>query len=236
MIKKIKLALLLVMIIFLAACSVEYELLITEDHRFIETAKVEIPRDKLPTREAVARQKIAEIISDYRQQEPSYNQHQIDYRFGSDYVFLTIEREYNNFQQLQSSKLFQHVYQRVNLEEGEYYNLTFSDLIIGDSPQGLKPAEWEDNITLIIRSYNTVSETNAHEENFFNNTFVWDFSSEDKEEEIKIVMEYSPRYDIILMDFFREYYLAIILLGVLLAGSGFAYFYYVAANRVRNRV
>ncbi len=235
--KKTKIILLTFVLVFLSACSIDYELLITDNHQFIENVDIKVARDFFPANDNVASKRIEEIIDDFRRQEPAYNNYYVDYHIDSEYIFVTIKRDYNSFRHFRVSPLFQNAYRRVIVEEEEFYSLTFNELILYEREEKLnRPHDWQYGLQVTIRSHNTVHETNANKEDYFTNSFVWYFAYDEEPRDIEIIMEYSSRYDVIVWDFLREYYLAILVIVVILGGGGFAYFYYLAANRMRNEI
>jgi len=227
---------LLSFILFLTACSVDYELLVTNDKQFIEKITIKAPRQEFATNDAVARREINDIISSLREEDGGYRQYFYDYRLGNSVVTVRGEATHSSFRVFQNSALQKNVFERINLTEGNTYKIETSGLLLYDPDLGVMAPEWEDNLTVKMRFHNRVASTNADEENFITNTFVWNFNSNEPDKEIVVELEYGSRYDVIFGDFLRNYGLVILVFLIMVAAGGFTYLYYLKSSQIRNRI
>ncbi len=231
-----KLICLLICVLFFSACHVNYDLVVTNHKEFIENITVKIARDQLPANDNVAIRQIEKDINNLRNQLGDYNLYRYNYRLTRNWAYITIERKHASFTSFKNSPFYRSVYLDAQVREEDTYQLKLMGLLINEEDFGLFPPAWHNDLTVRMIFYNNVVETNADEENFLTNTFIWQFSQEDNEKDIIVELDYSTRYDILIFNFLKTNILSIILLAGIIVVSLLIYGRYMYASRTRNQI
>lgn len=225
----------MLLLIFLSACSVDYDLLVTNDKQFIEKITLTVSRDLFPTDNETAHRYINRQINDFRASEAGTRLYSHSFRMTRDWVYITFEGRHRNYEIFENTVFYPTVFDTLRVKEDNTYRLVFSDFVSLDDEVGLIPPPWRDDLKITMKFHNQVLQTNADEENYGSNVFVWRFDGEDSERTIEVELDYSSRYDIIIRDALINNFISIIIVGALLVSIVFGYFYYIARNRFRNQ-
>ncbi len=228
--------LIIIILFLLSGCNLEYNLSITANKQFNEEVIITLDRNLYhednQAAERQLRSEIEEILDFSKYQNYGYD---LDIR--SDNIYISIEATYKNFDEFRKSPIIGYVFQAVYYTEFDYYTLRTGGQkynanrgVRADSERYLKEIE------VNIRAHNHIAGSNAHEEDLRRNVATWYFTNGKIDEHIEIDLDYTKRYDIIILDFIKDNLLLFIVgLGSIVAAI-IASISFVINNRKRNQI
>lgn len=233
---KKKIFLIIMGLLFLTGCSSNYNLTITSDKRFVEEVTIVLARDAFPGDKKQVTESIESNIEGYKT-IPEFRDYNYDYKISDDKIIIVISGEHLNFEMFRMSPIYKRLFERVTVVEdgtyrfssgGEYYNIN-----AGISPD---PNFYVEDFDVNIRAHNKVLSTNADIEDFRKNTFTWNIKGDELDRKIEMELDYSKRYDIIVIDFFLNNLVTTISVIILVFGSLFFGAYLVSQNKLKNKL
>jgi len=227
---------LLVLIFIITGCNIDYELLITSDKKYHEKIGFTINRNAYEGDENEVRKVLEEEIEKY-ELFPEYQGYDYSYNIDSREITILIEKEHETFLEYKSSPFYQQIYEGFFVVEDEYYDIeTYG--AIHDINRGIANTSpfFVNNLIVNIKSHNNVVSSNAHKENNGSNIYTWKFDHNRATDSIKLTLDYSKRYDIIILDFLMANLLIIIMTLILLVGALVTGFLYLRNYHLRNRI
>lgn len=226
----------LFLLIWTAGCTPEYNLTVTSDKKFVEKINFVIDRNVFSENNQLAKKTIESNIDGYKT-VPEFNDYYFNYKITKDKVYIMIKAEHFDFERFKMSPMYKLVFERVVELEGESYLFItsgeFYNINAGDSAD---PNLYIDDFDINIRFHNKVIKTNADFEDFNTNTFTWNIKGTDFDRKIEVELDYSKRYDIILIDFLLNNIVAVMSITLLGGTSIIIGMYLVSQNRLKNKI
>ncbi len=233
---KLKLLGLLIFVFVFCGCSIDYHLKITSDKKFIEEVIFRIDRGAYPEDDKIAEKMIKDELDAYQEYE-EYNQYSYKLRITKDIIYIIINGEHQNIEQYMDSPLYKNVFQWVAAFEGSTYQFETTgsryDVNMGADSDSYF---YVSDLNVYIKTHNKVIKTNALDENYRKNVFQWQIENNDVPNKIEIELDYSKRYDIIMLDFVFNNLITVIsftiIIGTLVVVGG----YFMMQNRLKNKL
>jgi len=201
---------LILAIMFLTGCSANYDLVITNKKKVIETVTLLDENENiLKTSDTI------DYFLMYKKKQFTsigYNAKNI---VGDKYSGLTLTNNYESLSEFVSNSIMKYLFESANIEEddnlfifettGDYlYNEVFSVDLLSDYIYNL------DSITVKIKFYNTVVEHNADEVDEKNNVYTWILSKDNNYDNIMFQLSSDVRFDVMVSDYFVQHKFVII--------------------------
>lgn len=233
---KAKLLMLNFLIICISGCTIDYQLRITEDKQYIESVVFVVDRTAYPSDKKLAERTLADELKALSLL-PEYERYQYKYQITDSKVYIYVNKSHKNIEDFMISPLYPYVFQLVDVFEDYTYMLKsvgeIYDVNIGapvDSPFYVK------NLKVTIIPHNKVSRSNADHENFRKNEFVWEIKSDDNDKKIELELDYSKRYDIIMLNFIKNNLVQTIALVFTIGIIIFFGAYFLIQNKLKNKI
>jgi len=233
---KIKL-LLIIPILFLTGCSVQYNLRVDSNLNFKEEAtlleKNEILKVYNENLKLVPKQKFSQYESS-EEFKPYKLTREI---FESNETGGTIKANFNGKEKFKNSILFTSVFSDLNINE---YGNIISFQTTGYNSSFFVPEDTTfvmEEIEVNIRFHNKVVENNAVKYDEKTNTYTWILNTDVSSGNIMFSIDKSQKkYDIIIQDFFSDNLVTIIISGILILSGIAIYLYFVRKNKSINKI
>jgi len=234
---KIKL-LLIIPILFLTGCSVNYNLRVDSNLNFKEEATIlennEILQIYNQNLKLVPKQKFSQYES-VKSFEPYKLKKEI---FEDNKTGGVITANFNGKESLENSILFKSLFSDLNINE---YSNIISFQTIGYNTSFFVPETdpnfFLEDIIVNIRFHNKVVENNADKYDEKTNTYTWVLTTEQDSGNIFFSLDKNQkRYDIIFKDFIEDNLFAIISVLVIVVSGFLIYMYFVRKNKSINKI
>ncbi len=226
--------LLLLGLVLLGGCELEYNLNITDDKTFHEEVIIAINREYYDKDNRSLQRKYQNEISEYFAAHEKYEYDVITKR---DEILLMFYREYDTFADYSKSPFVNQAFHSIYFWEDQYYSIKTSERIYDVNRGVAKDSKYYlQDLIINIRSQNHVAETNAQDKNLSTNIYTWHFDDAEIKGPIEIDLDYTKRYDIILVDFVSAnfWWLLILTVGTIIAISSLVIF--TINNKKRNQI
>ncbi len=236
--KKYRFLLLIIFIYFLSGCSVEYNLIVTDDKHVIEEMLIIVDYRAYSDEKSAAERILGNELRSY-ENFSEYDNYEYDYQLRGDNFNIKITKKHETLEAYFASPLNKNAFQNLYYFEDEYFSIRNSGAIY-DINQGISKDSltYIDDLKVNVRFYNQVAFANATKENSRTNTFTWlpDDNDVIKFSEIEIDLLESKRYDVIILDYiFARFWWFIIIGGFGIISIGML-FVYAVNNLKRNRI
>ncbi len=191
-------------IFLLTGCGAHYNLVI-EDNKVIENLNITFQNDTI---EGDVEKFVEDTISQY-QNSDIFKKYTFDKNIGNVSSFVNLKTKYNSLKEYSSSPILKNVFEDLQILESKEYTIlkTIGDYyyyeVFGNEESDtvyLKEA------TIELRMHNVVLESNADFKNEEENVYTWKLTPDKKEKYIYIKYSKKKRYDIIIKDWFLNYY------------------------------
>lgn len=215
---KIKL-LLLIPILFLTGCSVNYNLRIDSSLKVKETITVLEQNDILKIHNDNLKLVPDQVFSQYSYVDNFKNYKLKDKLFKNDKTGGIVENTYKSINNYKNSFFFSTLFSDINYTE--YANVV-SVQILGYNPSvfnsEVDPNYYMEDIVVKIKFHNKVIESNAKEYDEKTNTYTWVLNDDKQSGNISFSIDKNKKkYDIIIKDFFSDNLATIIIISVLVS-------------------
>lgn len=214
-----RLLILLISVILFTGCSVNYDLLITDDEKIHETITIPVRNE-----EALKKQGSLEEYLDYYSNIYAHNEgyetFNIKTKKGKEVSKFIVTNSYDSLDTYSNSYSFLSVFNKANIERvGKYVKFTTSEneylkAINGD--EFLDEEFFYEEFKINIKFYNKVVDSNADYVDEKNNIYTWDVTKNNPKNYMTFKFSDEKRYDVILKDWFMENLLPIVIFGILL--------------------
>lgn len=239
--KGIKIIIILCITFIITGCSVDYHLLVNDKKQVIETVKFTRPNSEILQYNDSVNLYLSNQINTYKNIS-MFKDYEFTKQQGKDYSSIIITKQYDNFQGLKDSVIFNQLFEDaviINNEEqmivqtvGEYYY----EKLYGDSKDKPDPTFYVGDINIKVKFYNNIIENNADIFNEIDNTLLWKITSEDKEKNIYFKIGNQKKYDIIFIDFFNRNKTVVIIIFSLITLLTFTVLYIYFFARRSNKI
>ncbi len=233
--KRMKIIVVIMMLFFISGCSVDYDLIITSNHRIKEDIKFYMKNEQYIDEETSIKEIFKGQIDSYKRM-PAYRDYQYNYKIGQDVSYIHLSTWYPTFSSFQNSVIYKNLFENILvLENDEFISFKtvgkyYYEYLYGEdaSPD---PNFYMGDIKVKIRLHNKVLESNADVVDGAKNTLEWNISRENNEKSIYFKLDHRKRYDIILIDMFLFNKSTFIIIGVTLLLIAIIGIYFYARYR-----
>ncbi|MFA5603733.1 MAG: hypothetical protein WDA12_02630 [Bacilli bacterium] len=229
--KKIKILLILLIMILITGCDVDYKVIVDSNYRVKETVKF-IGDNKTITEKGYNVDLYLTEQIETHQNISLFKGYKFIKKMGTTDSFVTIDRQHRNLEAYSKSPVFNQLFESANIvyEEGTVtFNTTGENYYKNfyNNDELVDPEFYVDKITIQMRFHNNIIESNADSTDETKNTLTWNVSSEKELKKIYFKIGNAKRYDIILLDYVIENKIKIIsiLLTVMVVGGVALKFY-----------
>lgn len=202
--KRRKFLILGLLIFIITGCSVDYDLVITSNHKVKEEIKLYVKNDQLIDDSNSVRGYLKKQIASYKNTN-DYNYYDFSYKVGKDISYVQLKTWYPSMERYQDVSSYKTLFENINYLKQEKYTIVetygkyFYSSIYGESPD---PEFVMGDINVKIRVHNKVIENNADKFDEKTNTLEWKITSNDLNKSIYFKLGKTKRYDIIVIDMF----------------------------------
>ncbi len=225
----------LLCLIFLGtSCSVNYDLIVTSDKKYIEKLVVTMPREAYYEDDKLAEKQIEDLIDDFKNLERGANLYKYNYQITKEWVYFTISQKHSSFFGYKNSLIYSKLFEQMELVEENTYKLTVKGYLV-DNEEGL-PLIWEKEMAIEIQFHNEVISSNANETNNFDNTYTWYLDENLVDNGINVELSDKIRYDVVARYYFMQNILTIGLVTTITLFAGFIYYRWHKQEQIRNQL
>lgn len=211
---KLKTVFLLIFLLFITGCSIDYKATVYSNNKIKEQAKF-IGKNEL----ILKNNDSLDLYLD--SQMESYKNINIfsDYKFKKiikeDFSYVDVSKTYRNLNQFKSFSLINQLFEEITIEKSNnktIFRASKSLLNLDDSPD---PTFFVEKINIKFRLHNEILKSNANFFDISKNTLEWNIDPNNVEE-IYFELGLNKKYDIILIDLISDNKITIGLLSLLL--------------------
>ena len=217
--KKFKLLLLPIMILFLTGCTVDYNVIVTSKHQVIEDITISKLIETINEEGYTAQETKQAMDNSYKSY---FKKNNFDYKFDitKKALEVNLKRKSNNFNKIRRLTYFQSLFNDADIENknGIYSFKTNGDYMPEDlffDSSNISDVEGVTRVNLNVQFHNVVLESNADSYNKETNTYTWILTGDLKEKSIEFKLSNKKRYDIIVKYIWKNYSIRIIIFTVL---------------------
>ncbi len=238
--KKIKLALLLFLLFIVTGCSVDYNLIVTSNHKIRENVKLFVRNDQISKKTTNLKKYFKDQIASY-ENIGSYKKYKFDYKIGDEVSYVKLDAWHSSFGEYKKSIIYNNLFEDVFIFEeddkitfktvGKYfYSDVYADL---ESPD---PDYYMGDINVKIRLHNKIIDSNADNYDEDTNTLEWTITDKDQTRSIFFEIGPEKRYDIILKDLILLNKKTIIVTSIIVLSVGSLGFYFYSRYKRNNAI
>lgn len=217
--------LVLLILLCMTGCSVQYDLTITNEGEVKEKFVISIPNEDMLS-EYSSIEEYLDYYSNLYLQNEGYEDFSIDTKKSKPDSYFTVKNNYKNLDEYVQSLSFKSMFNNATIERiGKYISFTTSknaylaslknnDLISEESKY--------DNFKIRIKFYNEVTASNAEEIDEKNNIYTWIVSEDSETDYIYFKIGPKVRYGVVVMDYIQNNLASIVIITstiVLLAAT-----------------
>lgn len=218
--RKIKLLFLIILSFLVSGCSIEYNLLVNDKREVEETVNVGRMNAAIMEVNTDISSYLNEQISSYKQVD-MFKRYEFNKHVGKTRSFVSLKRNYPSLNDYSYSPIFRNIFEGVSIVANEKY-VVFNTVgkyyyknVYGDEEE-IEPDSFVDDISIKIKFFNKVIDSNADNVNNKSNILEWKLLPQDTSKSIYFKISNEKRYDIIIIDFLEKNKLPIIGISVLL--------------------
>lgn len=209
---------LLISILFLTGCSVQYDLVITEKEEVKENFYVYIDNQIIKNNSMSIDEYLDHYSSIYSQNE-KYKKFNITTKEGKNKSYFKVNRTYKNLNDYIDSYSFKSMFDYADIERGnKYISFTTSDnayLEALKNDELISETNKYDDFKVSIKFYNEVVNHNADHVNKKENIYTWNILDDDKENFIFFKIGPKVKYSVMLKDKISENIVSISIVSLL---------------------
>lgn len=202
--KKMKLLFLLLIPLMITGCSVDYNVLVDENKKVVETVKFIGVNEQISNNNESLDMYLNEQITTYKQID-LFSHYIFTKHVGKMASYVMMQKSYESLKEYSNSTVFRNIFEGAEVIKKEDYtsfNTTgkyyYNNLYGGE---GTEPDFYINDLTIKIKFYNKVVDSNADKVDERNNTLEWDITPENIEKYIYFKVSNDKRYDIMVIDF-----------------------------------
>lgn len=218
--KRMKLLVLLFIVIILTGCDVNYDLLVTDNKKVLETVTFVGDNQSILKGNDSVNVYIDNQIKAYKGLD-IFERYGFTKQIGEANSSMTMKRTYQTLKEYADSPLFKQLFETASVITnsetssfttiGSYYYAS----LFGEG--GKDPSYTINLIKVRIKFYNEMVECNADIKNTKSNIYEWHITSSNIDKSISFKINNNKRYDVMIMDFISNNILNFIVIGVVIA-------------------
>lgn len=221
---------LLISLLFLTGCSVQYDLVITDKEEVKEKFYVYVDNEIIENNSMSIDEYLDHYSSIYSQNE-RYKNFNITTKEGKNKSYFKVNRTYKNLNDYTDSYSFKSMFDYAEIERGNKYTsfTTSSNAYLKalKNDELISESSKYDSFKISIKFYNEVVNHNADEVDKKNNIYTWNVEEDDDEDFIFFKIGPKVKYNVVLKDKISENILSIGIISglVVLIASVIGYVY-----------
>ncbi|MDD2518617.1 MAG: hypothetical protein PHI05_03540 [Bacilli bacterium] len=206
--KKIKILLILLIMIIITGCDVDYKAIVDSNYRVKETVKFIGDNKTIAEKGYNVDLYLTEQIETH-ENISLFKGYNFIKKIGKTDSFVTIDRQHRNLEDYSRSPVFNQLFESAAVvydEDTVTFNTTGENYYKNfyNNDDLVDPDFYVDKITIQMRFHNNIIESNADSTDEATNTLTWNVSSSKELKKIYFKIGNDKRYDIILMDYVIE--------------------------------
>lgn len=202
--KKTKIIFILLFVLFFTGCNVDYNVLVDDKKQVQESIRFVNSNDNILVNNEDVDLYLTTQIDAYKK-IPLFKNYRFSKKIGKTFSYVTSNRRFSSLEEYRNSPVFNHLfeYAEVTNENGivtfkttgkYYYENAFSDNYDD-------PLFFINSITIKMKFYNNIIDSNADMVDKKNNVLIWNINSNNTEKTIYFKIGKDKRYDIIILDY-----------------------------------
>ena len=207
--------LILLILLCMTGCSVQYDLTITDKEEVKEKFVISIPNEKMLS-EYSSVEEYLDYYSNLYLQNDGYDDFKIDTKKSKPNSYFTVKNNYKNLDEYVQSLSFKSMFNNATIERiGKYISFTTSKnaYLASLKNNDLISEEGKyDSFKISIKFYNEVTATNAEEVDEKNNIYTWIVSEDSATDYIYFKIGPKVKYGVVLMDYIQNNLASIIII------------------------
>ena len=207
--------LILLILLCMTGCSVQYDLTITDKEEVKEKFVISIPNEKMLS-EYSSVEEYLDYYSNLYLQNDGYDDFKIDTKKSKPNSYFTVKNNYKNLDEYVQSISFKSMFDNAMIERiGSYTSFTTSKnaYLASLKNNDLISEEGKyDSFKISIKFYNEVTATNAEEVDEKNNIYTWIVSEDSETDYIYFKIGPKVKYGVVLMDYIQNNLASIIII------------------------
>lgn len=214
-----RLFILLGSIILFTGCSINYDLVITDDEKIKETITIPVNnKEALESYDSL--DEYLDYYANVYSENQGYGQFKVKTKKGRDVSKFIVTNSYDKLDEYITSFSFISMFNNASIERvGNYVTFTTSEneyLKVLNADEFLDEEFYYDDFKINIKFYNKVVNSNADYVDEANNIYTWDITKTNPKQYITFKFSNSKRYDVIFKDWFMNNILPIAIIGGLI--------------------
>ena len=207
--------LILLILLCMTGCSVQYDLTITDKEEVKEKFVISIPNEKMLS-EYSSVEEYLDYYSNLYLQNDGYDDFKIDTKNSKPKSYFTVKNNYKNLDEYVQSISFKSMFDNAMIERiGNYTSFTTSKnaYLASLKNNDLISEEGKyDSFKISIKFYNEVTASNAEEIDEKNNIYTWIVSEDSATDYIYFKIGPKVKYGVVLMDYIQNNLASIIII------------------------
>lgn len=230
---------LMLLVLLMTGCSVQYNLTITDKEEVKEKFYVYVSNDKI-LQSYSSIDEYLDYYSNIYLQNQGNNNYNIKTKKSKPNSYFIVQREYKNLDDYITSNTFKSMFNSANIERvGKYTSFITSKNAYLESIKNDELISIDskyENFKISIKFYNEVASSNADEIDKKNNIYTWFVSENDEDDYIYFKIGPKVKYNVVIMDYIQNNLASIIIIFSTIMVVAFAGIYIYIRSKKNNEV